>query len=89
MRVSLGVLGRINTNCISNNMRNGKSYESGAKNPASVLGACSVFTSSAVLCDSVQGSQCGLLLTQYNLKKKNLKVFSLYLLTYMYQKATK
>lgn len=71
MRVSLSVLGRINTNCMSNNMRNGKSYECGAKKkPASVLSGCSFFMSSAVLCDSVQGSQCGLHLTQHNLKKK-------------------
>lgn len=44
------------------------------KNPASVLSGCSFFMSSAVLCDSVQGSQCGLHLTQHNLKKKKKKI---------------
>lgn len=51
------------------------------KNPASVLSGCSFFMSSAVLCDSVQGSQCGLHLTQHNLKKKNKKLRSIFSLS--------
>lgn len=50
MRLSLSVLRRININYMNNNMRNGKSYESGEKKSASVLSACSFLMSSAVYC---------------------------------------